>query len=69
MSSTTRFTLDPDRVFPDHAYAPGYEPTLPTAEPEVPPDILPAADLIGFVAAAGLVMGALALISVVLLWF
>ncbi len=69
MSSTTRFTLDPDRLFPDHAYAPGYEPTLPEPEPEEPPGMVAAGDIVGFVAAAGLVMGAMALISVVLLWF
>lgn len=65
--SSTRFSPNSDRIFPDHAYAPGYEPTLP--EPEPPPEVPIGADLIGFVAAAGLMSGALALISAVLLWF
>ena len=66
--SSTRFHLDPDRIFPDHAYAPGYEPTR-IVQDEPPPPMLPAGDLMGFVAAGGLVTGALALASVAMLWF
>lgn len=67
--SSTRFTLDPGRIFPDHAYAPGYEPSLPEPEPEAPPETVVAGDIIGFVAAAGLVCAALAVVSVAMLWF
>lgn len=65
--SISRFTLDPDRIFPERAYAPGYEPTL--AKPEPSADLLPGGDLIGFVAAAGLMTGAVAIVSGILLWF
>lgn len=64
--SSTRFTLDPERLFPERVYAPGYEPTLPEPEPAV--DILPGGDIIGFIAAAGLMTGAVAIVSIVLLW-
>lgn len=65
--SSTRFTLDPTRLFPERAYAPGYEPALP--EPEPPAELLPYGDLIGFIAASGLMIGALAIVSMILLWF
>lgn len=66
--SSTRFHLDPDRIFPDHAYAPGYEPTRIERD-EPPISALPAGDLMSFLAASGLVTGALALASVAMLWF
>lgn len=65
--SSTRISVAPDRIFPDHAYAPGYEPPLP--EPEPPAELLPGGGVIGFIAAAGLMTGALAVVSMVLLWF
>ena len=66
--SSTRFHIDPDRIFPDHAYAPGYEPAR-TERDEPPTPMLPTGDMMGFIAAGGLVTGALALASVAMLLF
>lgn len=63
--SMTRFTLDPDRVFPDHAYAPGYEPKSQEVE-QPQTSILTVADFIRFFTAAGLVVGGLSLISMLI---
>ncbi len=66
--SSTRFVHDPDRIFPDHAYAPGYEPVQREASLEAPPErILGPADMFRFAVAAVMVAGVLALLSALIL--
>jgi len=62
--ASTRFHLDPDRIFPDHAYAPGYEPA-----PRVPPPpeeeerVITGGEFVRFTFAALLMVVALAVLS------
>ncbi len=66
--SSTRFIRDPNRVFPDHAYAPGYEPVAREPVPEDAPErIIGRADFARFAAAACLLAGMLAVVSVLLM--
>ena len=66
--SSTRFIPDPDRIFPDHAYAPGYEPARREEPPELPPErIIGPADMARFAAASCMVVGGLALVSALIM--
>lgn len=63
----SRFTLDDERLFPDHAHAPGHEPRpTDTAEAEAGP-ILGPAELARFAGAALLLLAGLGLISALLM--
>ena len=61
---STRFDLDPDRIFPDHAYAPGYEPAprAPIA-PEDREAVIASGEMLRFAFAALLVIGAIAAVA------
>lgn len=62
--ASTRFHLDPDRIFPDHAYAPGYEPAPRVPIPEDERErVLGSGDLVRFACAAVMAMAGVAALS------
>ena len=63
----SRFSLDEERLFPDHAHAPGHEPRpTDTAEAEAAP-ILGWSEFARFAGAALLLLAGLGLISALLM--
>lgn len=54
-------------IFPDRAYAPGYEPTPPREEETLPEPIMTRDDYLRFGAMAALIMTGLATVSTMLL--
>jgi hypothetical protein len=64
--SASRFAHDPEKVFPDHAHAPGYEPTRRVELDDLPPEpIFEGGQIWRFILAIGLVAGAVGLLSLV----
>ncbi len=64
--SASRFAHDPDKVFPDHAHAPGYEPVIRQDALDTPPEpVFEGGQIRRFVLALALVFGGLGLLAAI----
>ncbi len=64
--SASRFAHDPEKVYPDHAHAPGYEPVVRQVDHDAPQEpIFEGGQIRRFLYAIALVFGGLTLLAAI----